>query len=57
MGCVRIQYGLGKEYIKHFNHLEAVKRYKLKNKEKVSEYHRQYYQKSKKSKEEDSAAI
>ena len=51
MGCVRIQTGLGKEYVKRFNHLEAVKRYKAKNVESVKAYHREYYAKNKINKE------
>ena len=46
MGCVRLQNGLGKEYIKRFNHLKAVEKYKEKNKDKISEYYKQYYQRS-----------
>jgi hypothetical protein len=47
MGCVRLQAGLGKEYIKRFNHLEAVRRYKEKNKDKIKDYFKDYYQKKK----------
>jgi hypothetical protein len=47
MGCVKLQNGLGKQYIKHFNHLESVKRYKLKNKEKIQAYNKTYYQSKK----------
>jgi len=47
MGCVRLQNGLGEEYIKKFNHLKAVKKYKEKNKDKIREYFKQYYQKNK----------
>jgi len=44
MGCVKLNIDIGKKYIQKFNHLEAVRKYKLKNKDKISEYHRKYYQ-------------
>lgn len=49
MGCVRLQTEFGKQYIKQFTNREAVKKYKLLNQDKVKEYHKQYYQKNKKT--------
>ena len=47
MGCVRLHTELGKKYIQKFNHLEAVRKYKLKNKDKIQQYYRDYYRKHK----------
>jgi hypothetical protein len=47
MGCVRLQAEMGKKYISRYNHLEAVKKYKTKNAEKIKSYYQEYYRKNK----------